>query len=75
MYSSRQSRYQQQIYQGINLEQGSDVASIVPLNPIQNRTQDRVRNDLMADEEAANTPMYKRVVFPEGKVAGYVLIP
>lgn len=76
MYSSRQSRYQQQIYRGINLgQQSSDAASIVPLqstnqNPPTAAHQERSnkRSFEQVSEEAANTPQYKRIVFADSNI-------
>lgn len=70
MYTARQSRYQQQIYRGINLGQNSDAASIVPVqstnqNPPQERNNNRSFEQV--NEEAANTPQYKRIVFDQSK--------
>lgn len=80
MYSSRQSRYQQQIYRGINLgQQSSDAASIVPLqstnqNPPTAAHQERnnKRSFEQVSEEAANTPQYKRIVFADRKGLAFV---
>lgn len=77
MYTDRQSRFQQQIYRGINLgQQNSDAASIVPLqstnqNPPTAAPQEgsNKRSFEQVNEEAANTPQYKRIVFAESNVA------